>query len=410
MSRLILRGSSTTDLKSFKATRTSEPSLFKSVCDGQNIQRSRVRPSSQACSSKPLCFSRNEYVIAAKNSHFELPFAPYRHLIWFAIAYGFLLFVSAAAGSYVSEPFVIYPLVSITLSSLILVAIWSVFGPGSYLKRLFWSHLTGLIVAAGLGFGFLTFSWGQSGFDDTDLAFAIALGLIALPPLSLAAQLPFWFFRVFFGWQFVFGDRPPRQSYTLRDIFSVTFLFALSFAIPQIAVNLQKGLYDDFNPRVEWVEVSHPDGSVTFEERERTDQEEISAAQKEHDTNVRFRTLMGFAGSAIYVFLITLFGFPVLLFVFLTKEIPYGCVATAVYGLSLLFCFIMFVAILSGGGALGEGFLHMGFAISCFGAALSIPLSVSRAMGFRLTSPKRYAKQQAKMEFENANAIHSVPE
>lgn len=318
--------------------------------------------------------------------------------------------ICAAAAPYTSDPLIFSPLVSLSLATIILVAIWSVFGPASYLKRLFWSHLIGIIVAIGPGIGYLFFLvvFAKSGFDDTELAFGFAFALVAIPPLSLAAQLPFWFFRVFFGWQFVFGDQPTRQSYTLRDIFSVTFLFALCFAVPQMAVNLQKSLNDNFDPKVEFVEVVQPDGSTVFERQERTDEQAIADAQRTHDSEIRLGILMGFAGAAVYLFLITLIAFPVLLFVFLLKEVPHGCFATVVYGLGLLCCCLLLIGAFSGFSGLGEGMLFFGLPIACFGGALAIPLAVSRVIGFRLTSLKRYAKEQAKLELENTPEISAA--
>ena len=100
------------------------------------------------------------------------------------------------------------------------------------------------------------------------------------------------------------------------------------------------------------------------------------------------------------MFLITNFSFPVVVFVFLMKDIPYGSGGTALYGLGLLFCFLVLITLLSGGGAIGEGFLFMGFSIACMGSALAVPLTVSKATGFLLTTPKRFANQLAKMEFD----------
>ena len=170
------------------------------------------------------------------------------------------------------------------------------------------------------------------------LAIGFAMALIALPPLSLAAQIPFWFFRIFFGWQFVHNNRRPAQSYSLRDIFVVTFIFALSFAVPQIAINLQKSLDDNFDPTIEMVEVVQPDGSVILSEQKRTDEAEIRRLRQERESGMRLGTFRAYGGAAIYMFLITNFGFPVVVFVFLMKDIPYGCGGTALYGLGLLFC------------------------------------------------------------------------
>lgn len=351
----------------------------------------------------------NEKTIVNEIEH-HVPYAPYRHLIWFAMAYGLILAVCAAAASFSLEWFIYSPLVTISLATIILVAVWSVFGPGSYLRRLFWAHLIGLIVAVETGIGYLLFKivFAETGFVDSDwAAFRFAYWLVVLPTVSLAAQLPFWFFRVFFGWQFVYGDRPPRQSYALRDLFIVTFLFALSFAGPQLAVNLHKILIDSFDPNVEWVETTQSDGSVVFERKNLTDKEAIAELKRRHDSELRgaFRS---FKAAAINLFVITLITFPVLLFVFLMNETRNGCIATVVYGLGLLCCCLLLIAVLSGFSGLGEGMLFIGLPIACCVGALAIPLAVSRATGFRLTSAKRYAKDQAKLESQNMAEISAV--
>ena len=143
-------------------------------------------------------------------------------------------------GSHGSEAGVIFILLSVAigLATVFIAAAWAVLGPGSYLKRLFWTHLFTTVVGVGYFAGLIA-TMPDHAWDNGSwvVLTQLKLFLFGIAPISLAAQLPFWFFRAIFGWQFTFGSSPPTKSFSLRDIFVFTFLAALSFAGPQLAAN-----------------------------------------------------------------------------------------------------------------------------------------------------------------------------
>ena len=147
------------------------------------------------------------------------------------------------------------------------------FGPGSYLKRLFWSHLLCVVVGLGHLAGLIMLAW-DIGTGSDIFWEPIKYFIIGIAPVSLAAQLPFWFFRFFFGWQFTYGLSPPAESFSLRDIFVFTFVAALGFAGPQMAINLASKP-DWFDPTTTYEQVTQPDGTVEWEEVVLTDQKII---------------------------------------------------------------------------------------------------------------------------------------
>ncbi|MFK7767575.1 MAG: hypothetical protein AB8B55_10170 [Mariniblastus sp.] len=276
---------------------------------------------------------------------------PYFHLIALAFGYALILFLATCGldQSPVSAVF-LFPTI---ISTAVLTAIWSVLGPGNYFQRLFWSHVVGLIPMLGALFGFIVISLSHSFIDGSDILNSLLYGLLFIPPLSLATQLPFWFFRGFFGWQLVLGEAKPQLPFNLKDIFAITFLFALSFSVPSIAYNLQ---------------------SASVGNMYVSSYETVVAAM-------------------IWIFIATCFCVPVLLFVYRTQERASGCAYTAMYAFGLALIPLSLLAIFSGGGAeLGEVVFYFLLSAGLSGGGLAVPMAISRETGFVLTSPKRHAR------------------
>ena len=157
------------------------------------------------------------------------------HLIWmaFAAAMGSIIFsllVVWSQGGFWGALGVVF-LISSALATVFVGSAWAVFGPGSYLKRLLVSHLLCAFVGMGFlsGFAILVLS----DLRNDDFLGPLLYVLLGIVPVSLAAQIPLWFFRFLFGWQFTFKGAPPAKSFSLRDIFAFTFLAALGFAATQ---------------------------------------------------------------------------------------------------------------------------------------------------------------------------------
>ena len=321
-------------------------------------------------------------------------------MIFLAIAYAFGLFVSVCGLS--ESPFAGVFVFPIILSTVVLTAVWSVFGPGNYFQRLFWAHLVGVIPAIGMmaGVVVMMLSNGFSSFNDS--LTGVLVGALSIAPLSLAAQLPFWFFRGCFGWQFVLGDGKPELPFNLKDIFALTFMFALSFAVPQLVLNATNARYNNFaNFEYESVEVTNPDGSISFE-RKKISEEAANIRRAEMQQMMQQSSLMGYGIMMVFVFIGTSMCIPVLLFVFRSKEQSTGCAYTALYAFGLAVIPLMLVLAVGGGPRVGEGIFYIGFTFALCGGGLAIPFAISREAGFVLTSPKKYARLHGNQEELNA--------
>ena len=235
-------------------------------------------------------------------------------------------------------------LAALAISTFLNVAIWSVFGPGGYLKRLFWAHLVGSIVAIGFSVGAaILYMTNDMNVGDVGPFF---IGLVSIPPISLAAQLPLWIFRGFFGWQFVYGENAPTQPYTLRDIFTLTFVFALGFAAPQFTTSLSGRMVPGVYNETAEVAVTQPDGSIVYEAQDA--QEQAMAERRQLEQAMREGVFFGYLCASAYAIVISVFSLPVFLFMFRLSDIRLGCLASALYSLSLcitpLIIFAIFAA------------------------------------------------------------------
>ena len=244
--------------------------------------------------------------------------------------------------------------ISLACASMFVVAAWSVFGVGAYWVRTLWAHLGGACVGLGYLVGLcLVFSNGPGSWanfwDTTDTTYLV---ILMIPPLSLAAQMPLWCFRVFFGWQFVFEDSPPAEAFTLRDIFVITFGCALALATMQLAGNL----LESWSGSREWL------------------------------------TLLGFYALAASG--ISLLCLPALTIAFWSKEFGVACFSVTIYAILWFVVLIMTVAALSSNVPPFEVLVGMAVLLGSFVALISIPFMVSKANGFHLTTARRYQKTQ----------------
>ncbi len=320
---------------------------------------------------------------------------PHSHMIFLAIAYAFGLFVAVCGLS--ESPLAAVFIFPIVLSTVVLTAAWSVFGPGNYFQRLFFAHLVGTIPAIGLMAGSVVMMLSNGVISFNDSFIGVLVGALSIAPLSLAAQLPFWFFRGCFGWQFVLGDGKPELPFNLKDIFALTFMFALSFAVPQLVFNATNARYNNFADfEHETVEVTNPDGTTTYERR-KISEEEAQIRRAEMQQMMQQSSLMGYGMMMVFVFIGTSMCIPVLLFVFRSKEQSTGCAYTALYAFALAVIPLMLILV-GGGPFIGEAIFYIGFTFALCGGGLVIPFAISREAGFILTSPKKYARLHGNQE------------
>ena len=338
--------------------------------------------------------SSHESVAPATNS--SPPPEPYQCLLGFAILYAILLFLCALGMGNSIAPF--FPMAAGVYSTVLLLALWSVFGPGNYLKRLFWAHLIGAIPALGLTLGVYAVSNDQ-GSEFGNIWSALVIPLISVVPISLGAQLPFWFFRSLFGWQLVNRGQHPERSFDLRDVFVLTFLFAFSFAVPQMSVNLQwrangSDNFDQDQRITVSKRVVQSDGRSTPVDRVLTKEDvaEHQREQRQRDQMVSYaihgRHVVGAVG-------VTLLSIPIVLFVFRSKVTASGCALTGLYVFGIWSVIIASTAI-GFGGLPPEVLLYLGVLLALCACAVAVPLVVARETGLQLTSPKRFAREQLK--------------
>ena len=323
----------------------------------------------------------------------------------YAVLYAFILFVAAVAID--STPMAFVPLFACVGATIFLVAAWSVFGFESYFRRIAIAHLFGAIPAAGLALGFLLLALGEGGppvglFDD--IFFFTVTVLLGLIPISVGAQIPFWFFRGFFGWQFVRKGSSPSMSFNLRDIFIITFVFAACFGAAQIAANIQIQQFGwfmetatDYVPvtDVNGVQVLDADGFPKFEEVELTG-DSLKEYRRREASNVRNRSFVMFGSSIFAAMIGSLLTFPVLTSLFFSREIGNGCMLTGGYIILAIFLFIGLSTVLGVAGPMVvEMFFWTGVAIFCYALAVWLPLMTMREQDIVLTSPKIFERKLA---------------
>lgn len=284
---------------------------------------------------------------------------------------------------------------AIGFTTIFIAAAWAVLGPESYLKRLYWTHLLVAIVGLGYFAGLLGILPAHAWNDSPTGLTPVMLFVFGIAPISFAAQLPFWFFRAFFGWQFTFGSSPPAESFSLRDIFVFTFLAAMSFAGPQMAAK-QIELPSGYDPAYSFEEVTQPDGTSNWERVVTTDQQVINERLLNHRRQTHSRIFFGYFVAAAWAFAISLLSFPAILLTFRPQETSSGCGLMVGYVLawSILLTALTF-SLFGGGGPPGEIVATYVFFLFAYGGLISILLTMSRGNGFRLTSHRRYRKENS---------------
>ena len=320
---------------------------------------------------------------------------PYRHFLGFAIGCAVVCFLCALGLGESVAPF--FPLAACVYSTVFLVALWSVFGPGNYLIRMFGAHAFGAIPVVALTIGVCIRSIGQWN-AISELGYAVTIGIISIVPISLSAQLPCWIFRSLFGWQLVFRDDSPERSFSLRDVFVLTFVFALCFAIPQASANLGSAMfgsnvYDNTQRAHAMIseDVLQSDGTYVSVERVLT-AAEMSELRRRAQRDDQMNSYAIYGICAISVIVISLLSTPVVLVTFRTKEAVTGCGFAGLYVFGI-WSVMMAIAAIAFGVAPPEVFLYFGVLLALCGGAVAVPLSVARETGFRLTSPKRFARE-----------------
>ena len=311
--------------------------------------------------------------------------------VLFALGYAAVAFFTGIS-VFASDGFSVTFTFGIGLATISLVACWSVFGTGGFLKRMLVAHGLGAIVGLGIFFAILGVS--ASGPFRSDEAFTTTLisFLQFTPPFLVAAQLPYWILRHGLGWQFTVKGQPPvTGGFSIRDVFLATFVCAVALGTPQVAINnrveqtverqMERGNTRQTNPML-------ADSKI--------DEIELKRTQRHALARSLWYAVMWFS---LAIFVITWLTIPVLLFTFRAQEPEAGCLYNMMYAVVVL-CTVL-VLILAGGTIfaggppprIAEPMIYLGSAVAVTVGALAAPLLISRNCGLTLTSPKRYQKQ-----------------
>ncbi len=155
---------------------------------------------------------------------------------------------------------------------------WAPLGQGSFLFRVVTLTMLGpLMLEAGLlgiliGLAESNFMFGNE-MSHSKACFIVALLSI---PICVATQVPYWMFRIGFGWQLVqFRSDWQEKKTSLRDMFLITAVFAIAIATPHFATDM---IFDSIEVgavelgQIEIVVTTLPDGSTDFIETEVTEE------------------------------------------------------------------------------------------------------------------------------------------
>jgi len=148
-------------------------------------------------------------------------------------------FMAVTVSQVPARPDVLFPLFSAilgcTLAQGCLLAAWL-----AWSCQPFWKRLAGhWIVAAIL---YLVWLAGLMLTDQTNEAARVAVTVgLAVPLISVAAQLPLWIARHLFGWRLVRNggeDGADREALSIRDLMTATVVVALALALVRAAPSL----------------------------------------------------------------------------------------------------------------------------------------------------------------------------
>lgn len=178
---------------------------------------------------------------------------PYLHLVFWAVALG-LLALFAGLGAYRSG-YLATPMLGIVSAAVVLTAIWSVFGPGEYWKRFAVSHCFALGLMLLMIYG-LTRRPPYYPFDGIVVGKSALLAAFAL---SVAAQLPLWFFRSILGWRLIHPSDQSQRPLSLRDLLFGSLIVGLAI----VSAEQSGRVSAEYNSRNAW-----PTGAVHGEKTE----------------------------------------------------------------------------------------------------------------------------------------------
>ena len=312
------------------------------------------------------------------------PGSPYAPLIYTALLYSLFLFLFTVGME--SGPIVLIPIFSGVAATVVLVSYWSAYGTGSYLKRCFFAHLVGSIPAIGLLLGVLIMAISNNN-DATEVFHGGIVLVLGVIPASVGGQFPHWIIRGLSGLQFVWKDDPIGQAFNLRDIFAITFVCALCFAIPQVAFNsVEQNPTWFVNSNPNYITKTDEKGNIEYVRAET--EKELTEARRQARKNMLFATYWGY-GTAFVVSLIgSAISIPILWFVFRLKDGSTGCLFAFLYAGGTGLLVVIVIGLVARGNVPGQAVMSLLTLTTVLCAAIALPLVAMRESGFRFNSPR----------------------
>lgn len=331
----------------------------------------------------------------------------------YSVIYSLLIVFCGVLSAQLVFTVAIVPVVVGIAATIILVAIWSALGPGSYFKRLFVTHLIGVLPITAL---ILTLIYLHSYPRDTTFALKDIFPLIPLIlPIIMCVQIPYLATRVFLGWQMVLNGSPRRRDFELSDMFAFTFMLGacLAVLIWSYERSLERVSDSQFrnNPpigeQIAQVKVALEEAESSNKQREipifRVHLKELEAQmelQSAISDNMRNFVLRVGAATLGVAILISVLSIPILVRVFCAKETHpgRGILLLCIFGLWALLAGLFYYYIKQVPGRPPPYFMLMSIGaigLLIFSAALGVlvPLLTSRYQGFRLVTNLRIRKQ-----------------
>ncbi|MEM7784784.1 MAG: hypothetical protein AAF623_15650 [Planctomycetota bacterium] len=331
----------------------------------------------------------------------------FRPILVTAVIYAILLFFFVVVSGSEPQFVLVMGIFAIVSSVALLTSAWSVFGPGWYLYRLVWAHIFAAIPAFGGIIGLMM--WVAFDFvRDAEIMFLLPT-LISVIPVSIGSQLFFWILRGFFGWQIVGENNSINRRFVLKDIFALTFVIALGFAVPQFTTS-------SFDFDGAYYDVESENEDLSSEERAQLQKQE----EQRRQAMARSIALSVYGSQAIGAFIATMICSPILFFVLRSKEGTIGCFLSVGYLFGLQSALIVVISIISGapGGSVGEGLVYLSILNFMFVASCTVPLLILRENGIRLVKEvagkevirdKKQEKEAASVNRTDNQSAKQVP-
>jgi len=330
---------------------------------------------------------------------------PYLHLFIIAIVYAF---ISSVGISLLHKYLFSLPLIVVFLGATFsLVGLWSVLGPGKFFFRLICALGFGSVVLMSCAVTSRYSKYWGAPSQDFSLSLCLLIGLISGFVLSVAAQIPFWFFRFFSGHRISKAGKTQNHSISLKEFFAITFVFGLTFAAPAIVDH--QLLAHELNhielgqTTIQWDEERQPDGSINGVEVEVTSEniDELKA-------NARTISKQGFFQQSIlacsgWVALLSLLSLPLAYFAFHPTR-GYKHVLLAAFFYCTVFAMLGSVSLIS----IAQNPIDWGEQIEIVALiilqifAITIPLIASVLPGLHLLSPNQNPDSFASSRFAHS--------